>query len=85
MMIGREHELRQLAQLAVSGRPHVVMLAGEPGIGKTRLIQELLEVLPEQTAVLVGHAEPSRWRGPTRSCSTRSTTGRKWPRTNWKH
>lgn len=58
MMIGRDHELRQLVQLAASGRPHVVMLAGEPGIGKTRLIQEFLAALAEETAVLVGHAEP---------------------------
>ncbi len=58
MMIGRDHELRQLAQLAASARAQVVMLAGEPGIGKTRLIQELLAALPSETFVLVGHAEP---------------------------
>jgi DNA-binding CsgD family transcriptional regulator/tetratricopeptide (TPR) repeat protein len=60
-MIGREHELRQLAQLAAApgpGRPQVAIVAGEPGIGKTRLVQELLRALPADRAVLVGHAEP---------------------------
>jgi DNA-binding CsgD family transcriptional regulator len=58
MMIGRERELRQLTQLASSRRPHVAVIAGEPGIGKTRLIQELLATLPADAPVLVGHAEP---------------------------
>jgi DNA-binding CsgD family transcriptional regulator len=57
-MIGRDRELRQLAQLAASGRPQVAVIAGEPGIGKTRLIQELLATLPADAPVLVGHAEP---------------------------
>jgi DNA-binding CsgD family transcriptional regulator len=57
-MIGRDHELRQLTQLVASGRPQVAILAGEPGIGKTRLVQELLASLPDGTVVLAGHAEP---------------------------
>ncbi|GAA5194915.1 helix-turn-helix transcriptional regulator [Rugosimonospora acidiphila] len=57
-MIGRDHELRQLTRLAASPRPQVVIVAGEPGIGKTRLIQELLAALPPRTVTLVGHAEP---------------------------
>jgi DNA-binding CsgD family transcriptional regulator len=57
-MIGRDRELRQLAQLASSGRPEVAVVAGEPGIGKTRLIQELLAGLPPGTVRLVGHAVP---------------------------
>jgi ATP/maltotriose-dependent transcriptional regulator MalT len=57
-MIGRDRELRLLAQLAASNRRHLVMLAGEPGIGKTRLVRELIAQLPPQTTVLVGHAEP---------------------------
>ncbi|MEV0274428.1 AAA family ATPase [Hamadaea sp. NPDC050747] len=57
-MIGRDHELRQLTRLVASGRPQVAIVGGEPGIGKTRLIQEFLPTLPEGTVVLVGHAEP---------------------------
>ncbi|GLH97602.1 hypothetical protein Pa4123_28770 [Phytohabitans aurantiacus] len=57
-MIGRDRELRRLVQLAASREPAVAVVAGEPGIGKTRLVQELLDTLPEETVVLVGHAEP---------------------------
>lgn len=57
-MIGRERELRHLTQLASSSRPQVAVLAGEPGIGKTRLIQELLAAVGPDTVTLVGHAEP---------------------------
>ncbi|GAA0578093.1 hypothetical protein GCM10010172_73660 [Paractinoplanes ferrugineus] len=57
-MIGRESELRRLARLASSRDPAVAIIAGEPGIGKTRLVQELLATLPAETVVLVGHAEP---------------------------
>jgi DNA-binding CsgD family transcriptional regulator/tetratricopeptide (TPR) repeat protein len=55
-MIGRDHELRQLSRLAARGG--VAIVGGEPGIGKSRLIQELLPTLPPDTVVLVGHAEP---------------------------
>ncbi len=58
MMVGRDAELRRLVQLARSPRPQVAMLAGEPGIGKTRLVRELIACLPPETVVLVGHAEP---------------------------
>ena len=57
-MIGRESELRRLAQLASAREPAVALIAGEPGIGKTRLVHELLTTLPAQTVVLVGQAEP---------------------------
>ncbi len=57
-MIGREGELRQLTQLAAPHHPQIAIIAGEPGIGKTRLIQELLSTLPAEAVVLVGHAEP---------------------------
>jgi len=58
MMVGRDRELRQLSRLAESRRPHVAVVAGEPGIGKTRLINEFLGTLSGDLVVLVGHAEP---------------------------
>lgn len=57
-MIGRESELRRLAQLASAREPAVAIIAGEPGIGKTRLVHELLTTVPAETMVLVGQAEP---------------------------
>jgi DNA-binding CsgD family transcriptional regulator len=57
-MIGRDHELRQLTRLVVARRPAVAIVGGEPGIGKTRLIQEVRSTLSPETVVLVGHAEP---------------------------
>jgi len=44
-LFGRERELEELKahwQRAVEGQPHVVLLSGEPGIGKTRLVRELM-------------------------------------------
>lgn len=58
MMIGRDRELSQLAQLAAARRPEIAVVAGEPGIGKTRLIEEFLATVPSETVVLVGHADP---------------------------
>jgi DNA-binding CsgD family transcriptional regulator len=58
MMVGREAELRELLRLATSGRGGTAMIAGEPGIGKTRLVQELVAGVPAGTEVLIGHAEP---------------------------
>jgi len=57
-MVGRNGDLRELLRLAQAPEPHVAMLAGEPGIGKTRLVRELLAALPTGTMALVGHAEP---------------------------
>jgi DNA-binding CsgD family transcriptional regulator/tetratricopeptide (TPR) repeat protein len=57
-MIGRDSELRRLARLAAAHEPTVALIAGEPGIGKTRLVQELLTTVPAETVVLVGQAEP---------------------------
>jgi DNA-binding NarL/FixJ family response regulator len=58
VMIGREDELRHMAQLVSVPGTAIAMLAGEPGIGKTRLAQELLTSIPADTTVLVGQAEP---------------------------
>src|SRR5262245_56816316 len=57
-MIGRGSELGRLARLASAREPAVAIIAGEPGIGKTRLVHELLATLPAETVVLVGQAEP---------------------------
>jgi DNA-binding SARP family transcriptional activator len=46
-LIGREREWTQLLQawrtIAKGGEPHVVMISGEAGIGKTRLAEDLLQ------------------------------------------
>jgi len=57
-MIGRDRELRQLRKLVAARRPGVAMIAGEPGVGKTRLVRELVAGLDADTVVLVGQAEP---------------------------
>jgi DNA-binding CsgD family transcriptional regulator/tetratricopeptide (TPR) repeat protein len=66
-MIGRDRELRILRQLLGSPRPRIAMVAGEPGIGKTRLVYEFLSETqqdPNQPGsatgvrVFVGQAEP---------------------------
>ncbi|MET8150184.1 ATP-binding protein [Actinoplanes sp. NPDC049668] len=58
VMIGRDGELRRLARLASAPEPAVAIIAGEPGIGKTRLVRELLAAVPAGTVTLVGQAEP---------------------------
>jgi len=57
-MIGRDHELHRLMQLVSSSRPQVAIIAGEAGIGKTRLIAELVAGMPEGTVVIAGDAQP---------------------------
>jgi DNA-binding CsgD family transcriptional regulator len=57
-MIGREDELRRMAQLVSTPGAEVAILAGEPGIGKTRLVQELVRAVQDWAVVLVGQAEP---------------------------
>ncbi|GLY06530.1 MULTISPECIES: LuxR family transcriptional regulator [Actinoplanes] len=57
-MVGRDGELRRLTDLAATGEAAVAIVAGEPGIGKTRLVREFLATVPDSTVVLVGQAEP---------------------------
>ncbi|GID92044.1 LuxR family transcriptional regulator [Amorphoplanes digitatis] len=57
-MIGRDGELRRLVRLATAREPAVAIIAGEPGIGKTRLVHELLAAVPAGTVKLIGQAEP---------------------------
>src|SRR5690242_8950070 len=58
VMVGRADELRRLSVLVDGGAPAVAILAGEPGIGKTRLIQELIAAQPASMPILSGQADP---------------------------
>jgi class 3 adenylate cyclase/tetratricopeptide (TPR) repeat protein len=57
-LIGREHELELLLERwerACDGEGQVVLLAGEPGIGKSRLVRALRERLSGQPHVSLSH------------------------------
>ena len=46
VLVGRQRELTTLwsrFEQTTAGRLHVTLVAGEPGIGKTRLLQEIAE------------------------------------------
>src|SRR5687768_15979551 len=59
-IVGRETELNRLTASLKSPRPgmvQVLLIAGEPGVGKTRLMQETLTIARGLNWVtLVGHA-----------------------------
>jgi class 3 adenylate cyclase/tetratricopeptide (TPR) repeat protein len=59
-LVGRRRELSLLTdtfeRARETGRAHLVTLIGEAGIGKTRLVEELLAGLPEGSQVLLGRA-----------------------------
>src|SRR5437764_10500608 len=58
-MVGRRAELRRLAGLlptAGESEPEVALVAGEAGVGKTRLTAELIASLPDGTVVLTAGA-----------------------------
>src|SRR4051794_41862718 len=58
-MVGRADELTRLARLPdEEDAPAIALIEGEAGIGKTRLLRELCERLPEGTRVLAGQADP---------------------------
>ena len=55
--VGREGEMRQLSRRladATAGRGGLVLVAGEPGIGKTRLAEQLAERAKGQGALVFG-------------------------------
>ena len=55
VMIGRATELARLRELAATtGDPAVALISGEAGIGKTRLVAELVATLDPAVAVLAG-------------------------------
>jgi hypothetical protein len=59
VMVGREHEMHRLVgMLGSRDVPAVALVAGEAGVGKTRLSQELVDSAPETTVVLAGQADP---------------------------
>jgi DNA-binding CsgD family transcriptional regulator len=59
VMVGRTAELDRLAGLVgARSAPSVALVAGEAGIGKTRLVQELLRRVPAGMPVLAGQADP---------------------------
>src|SRR6266536_2523454 len=58
VMVGRGGELERLRRLfAAVADPQVALVSGEAGVGKTRLLRELVLGLPDGTAVLAGQAE----------------------------
>ena len=64
IMVGRSAALQRLrglidsAEVAALDAPEVALVSGEPGIGKTRLLRELLERLPADVTVLSTQAQP---------------------------
>jgi DNA-binding CsgD family transcriptional regulator len=59
VMIGRAADLDRLTGLVgARAEPSVALVAGEAGIGKTRLVQELVRRAPAGTLVLAGQADP---------------------------
>jgi DNA-binding CsgD family transcriptional regulator len=65
VMIGRVAALDHLTVLVIGSGgdrdddiPAVAFVAGEAGVGKTRLIQELIAAVPADTKILVAQADP---------------------------
>jgi class 3 adenylate cyclase/tetratricopeptide (TPR) repeat protein len=61
-MVDRERELALLAdtfeRVRERERAHLVTLLGEPGIGKSRVVEEFLARLPEHVKILAGRSSP---------------------------
>src|SRR5438034_604413 len=59
-LVDRRHELALLVdtfdRVRQTGRAHLITVLGEPGIGKTRLVDEFVAGLPEDVKVLSGGA-----------------------------
>src|SRR5438045_3739471 len=58
VMVGRAGELERVRRLfGPVGETRVALVSGEAGVGKTRLVQELLGALPSGAPVLAAQAE----------------------------
>ena len=56
-MVGRRSELEHLlAMVPIDDDPSVALIAGEAGVGKTRLVREVRARLPESVIILSGQA-----------------------------
>lgn len=59
-LVDRRRELRLLVdtfdRMRESGRAHLITVLGEPGIGKSRLVDEFIAGLPEEARTLTGRA-----------------------------
>ncbi len=66
--VGREREMTRLEELVVradGGCGSMVLLGGEPGVGKTRLCEELASIARERGVLtLVGHCQDAEPRQP---------------------
>jgi DNA-binding CsgD family transcriptional regulator/tetratricopeptide (TPR) repeat protein len=51
VLVERDHEMRVLSQVAAAGLPHLVLVTGEAGAGKSRLVAEFCDALPENWTV----------------------------------
>lgn len=58
VMVGRGGELDRLLAALARPEPGVVLIGGDAGIGKSRLVAELCEQLDPAVVVLAGQAEP---------------------------
>src|SRR5262245_9605432 len=78
--VGRDGELRRLralAQAALGGRGRIVLVTGEAGIGKSRLVEELVaEHARREARVLVGRAYETEQILPLRPWIDALRTGR---------
>jgi class 3 adenylate cyclase/tetratricopeptide (TPR) repeat protein len=61
-LVNRRRELALLTdtfeRVVETSRAHLVTLLGEPGIGKSRVVEEFLAQLPEDATVLTGQSSP---------------------------
>lgn len=80
-LVGRETALQQLAQAvaaAQTGQTRFVLVAGEAGIGKSRLIRDFLASLADDTVILAGTAQPAGRNLPYHSVAD-ALRGWLWP------